>query len=271
MKNTLLNSRIWLVGGSQGIGLALTQRLLTAGAQLVVSARSAEQNADLLALQGLFGTQLRLLNCDVTQTNSAVLQQTIDQAWSVYNGLDSWIYNAGAYHAMPVADWDVQQFEQMNQVNYLGAVRLMVGLMPKFNAQLSLHESPLPLERPKVRWMWNISLSSDFGLPYGGGYSAPKAALQNLAESLQPELRAQGIVLQVVNHGFVNTRLTAKNDFAMLGLMEPDAAAQRIVAALCTERFETRFPFNLAFVLALLKRLPKSWALALTKRMLHGQ
>jgi NAD(P)-dependent dehydrogenase (short-subunit alcohol dehydrogenase family) len=269
MHTSLSTSRIWLVGGSEGIGLALTQQLLATGAQLVVSARQAEQNGALLAMQARYGESLHLLNCDVTESHPPHLQTIIDQAWSVYNGLDTWIYNAGVYHAMPIADWDLARFEQMNQVNYLGAVRLMVGLAPKFNAQRCLPDEPNKPNKPNARWLWNISLSSDFGLPYGGGYSAPKAALQNLAESLQPELRAQGIVLQVINHGFVNTRLTAQNDFAMLGLMEPDAAAQRIVKALKGTQFETRFPFNLAFVLALLKRLPKSWALALTKRMLH--
>jgi short-subunit dehydrogenase len=142
----------------------------------------------------------------------------------------------------------------------LGAVYLMHGLLAKFRAQAVGDVTP--------QWLWNISLAGDFGLPYGGGYSAPKAALQNLAESLFPELKQSGIELKVVNHGFVQTRLTAKNDFAMLGLMTPEAAAANIIAALDSGKFEHRFPWNLAMVLGTIKRLPKSWALKITQGML---
>ncbi|MDX1352614.1 MAG: SDR family NAD(P)-dependent oxidoreductase [Thiomicrorhabdus sp.] len=251
---TLCNQRVWLVGGSQGIGLSLAKRLLKQGNSLVISARQAEQNPSLKSLQKTYANQLILLNLDVGQKNA--IENAVNQAWSYFEGLDIWIYNAGAYQAMTIDEWDVELFEQMNLVNYLGAVYLMNALMPYFRQQ------------GYGQWLWNISLSSDFGLPYGGAYSAPKAALQNLAESIQPELRRENIQLKVVNHGFVKTRLTAKNDFAMLGLMATDTAAIKIAQSLCNSRFETRFPFNLATILGVLKRLPKSWALALTKKAL---
>ena len=252
--------RIWLVGGSEGIGLSLAKQLLEESYKLVVSSRNAEQNAELMSLQSQNPNNLFLLDCDVTKKN--LLVETCHQAWSVYDGLDIWIYNAGVYHPMKLQDWDIDAFETMNQVNYLGAVYLMNYLLPLFTATIDSTNTT------RTQWLWNISLASDFGLPYGGGYSAPKAALQNLAESLQPELFEAAIDLKVINHGFVKTRLTAKNDFDMLGLMEPEDAAQKIKQALSQNRFETRFPFNLALVLGTIKRLPKSWALAITKRML---
>lgn len=251
---TLTNQKIWLVGGSQGIGLSLTKQLLNTGNKLVVSAREAEQNEALLTLSQSQPNNLILLNLDVSDKES--LHNITQQAWSCFDGLDIWIYNAGAYKSMTVDEWEIDQFERMNQVNYLGAVYLMNHLQALFRKQ------------GHGQWLWNVSLSSDFGLPYGGAYSAPKAALQNLAESIQPELARLGIILQVVNHGFVKTRLTAQNDFAMLGLMEADAAATKIAQALTHHKFETRFPFNLATLLGLIKRLPKSWALAITKKAL---
>ena len=248
---------IWIVGASEGIGFSMVTQLLQKNVKVVASARNAETHAQLLELKSRFPTHLRLLNCDVTQTHT--LPAIADQAWSFFEGLDIWIYNVGTYQPMRLADWDLNQFDLMTQTNYSGAVHLMHALLPKFK------------QRPSAQWLWNVSLASDFGLPYGGGYSAPKAALMNLAEALYPELTAAGIQLKVINHGFVKTRLTAKNNFPMLGLMAPEAAATRIVAALDQNTFETRFPFNLAWVLGTLKRLPKSWALAMTKRMLnHG-
>lgn len=253
--------RVWLVGGSEGIGFSLAQQLLVAQALVVVSARQAESHVELLALQETYPNQLFLLNLDVTQKTE--IEAKIHQAWLILGGFDTWIYNAGAYVSMTLKTWNVDAFEQMTAINYLGAVHLMTGLLPKFEQQMA--DSP-SLYAPQ--WLWNISLAGDFGLPYGGGYSAPKAALQNLAESIQPELAQAGLMLKVVNHGFVKTRLTAKNDFTMLGLMDADVAATHIYKALFKSRFETRFPWNLATVLGVMKRLPKSWTLALTQKML---
>jgi short-subunit dehydrogenase len=234
---------------------------------VVASARNAETHPELLKLKESYTDYLSLLDCDVTQTQNLPIQ--CDQAWSFFDGLDSWIYNVGTYHPMRLAQWDLAQFDLMTQTNYSGAVHLMHALLPKFQQEQPQHpSSETPTDIQKNQWLLNVSLASDFGLPYGGGYSAPKAALMNLAESLQPELAEAGIQLKVVNHGFVKTRLTAKNDFAMLGLMEPEDAARKIIQSLKNTQFESRFPFNLAFVLGTIKRLPKSWAMAITKRML---
>ena len=258
--DVLKTSKIWIVGASEGIGLEIVKQFLQQGNYVVASSRKAESHTELLKLKETHVEQLHLLNCDVTQTET--LPEISQQAWSVYNGLDTWIYNVGTYHPMRLDEWDLTQFDLMTQTNYSGAVHIMHALLPKFK------------EIKHGQWLWNVSLASDFGLPYGGGYSAPKAALMNLAESLRPELMEAGIQLKVVNHGFVKTRLTAKNDFAMLGLMEPKDAAEKIIAALDNtknknqNKFEYRFPWNLALVLGTMKRLPKSWALAMTKRML---
>jgi short-subunit dehydrogenase len=248
----------------------MVRQLLEQQSYVVASARNAENHPELLKLKESYTDHLTLLDCDVTQTQN--LPTLCDQAWSFFGGLDSWVYNVGTYHPMRLAEWDLAQFDLMTQTNYSGAVHLMHALLPKFKQALieqpQYHSPKTPAEIQKNQWLLNVSLASDFGLPYGGGYSAPKAALMNLAESLQPELAEAGIHLKVVNHGFVKTRLTAKNDFAMLGLMEPKDAAKKIIQSLKEKRFESRFPFSLALVLGTIKRLPKSWAMAITKRML---
>lgn len=248
------SQKIWLVGGSEGIGFELAKEWLQVGHQLVVSSRNAETSDKLLALHDEYGQQLKLINIDVT--NIAEIPIKTQQAIDAFEGLDTWFYNAGAYKPMTIDEWNLDAFESMNQVNYLGCVRIMLALKSYFK------------NKESGCWIWNISLASDFGLPYGGAYSAPKAALQNLAESLQPELKQHNIQLQVINHGFVKTRLTAKNDFAMLGLMEPKEAANKISTILNKTRFEHRFPFSLQFILGTIKRLPKSWALKLTSKAL---
>lgn len=253
------NQRIWLVGGTSGIGLKLAKCWLFLGNSLVVSGRNATKNADLKDLVQVYEKKLLLLDLDVTEPLT-VNEAKIREAWQRFDGIDLWFYNAGAYEPMTLDNWNSEVFENVAQVNYLGAVRLMNGLLPYFRQQGG------------GRWVWNVSLAADFGLPYGGAYSAPKAALLNLAQALYPELRQQGIRLQVINHGFVSTRLTEKNRFKMPGLMPPETAAEKITMALRqnANRFEIRFPFMLGLMLTLLKILPYRVSLALTEKMLHA-
>lgn len=264
--NGVCDQRIWLVGASQGIGLCLAERLVQAGGRVIASARGAERSEVLRRLREQDPDRLTLLDIDVT--DPPAIEGVCDRAWAAFGGLDVWIYNVGTYEPMGIEDWDLAEFERMAQTNYLGAVRLMHALAPRFLKQIGPQDGSRPPSKPAAQWIWNASLASDFGLPYGGGYSAPKAALVNLAESLQPELARHGIALKIINHGFVKTRLTQKNAFPMLGRMEADEAAERILACLDSKRFETRFPRNLASILGVLKRLPKPWSLALTRRML---
>lgn len=257
MKKNIQQQRIWLVGASQGIGLELVKIWLEQGHKVIASARQAEQSTDLALLQQRYGGQLQCLNIDVNDEQGCAMQA--QQAWSLFDGLDMWFYNVGAYQPMTTAEWDWPAFVQMNQSNYLGAVALMLPLHKLFK------------EQGHGRWIWNASLASYFGLPYGGGYSAPKAALVNLAQALQPELAEQQIHLQIINHGFVRTRLTEKNEFAMPGLLEPEQAAAQIAQALeRSTHFEIRFPFRLHILLSLFKCMPYSWSLALTRKMLRN-
>ena len=247
--------KIWIVGASSGIGLELTKRWLKDGHLLIASSRNAAASAPLSELQSLYPHSLILTDIDVSSNEG--MESSVEQAWNACGGIDRWFYNAGAYEVMRCEQWSIDLFEQMNATNYLGAVRLMIPLSKKF------------LTQGTGEWVWNASLSSYFGLPYGGAYSAPKAALVNLAESIAPELGVKGITLRVINHGFVKTRLTHKNTFQMPQLMEPSFAAEQIANALQNDGdFEIRFPKALSWFLSLLRFLPYRLSLTLTSKAL---
>lgn len=246
---------IWIVGASSGIGLELVKHWLKDGHNIVASSRTVQNSTKLMDLYSLYPKHLVLLDVDVSMQND--FSQTTQRAWEAFGNLDRWFYNAGAYDVVKQPNWAPEQFETMMQTNYMGAVRLMIPLSHYFVAQ------------GYGEWVWNSSLSSYFGLPYGGAYSAPKSALVNLAESIQPELKAKGINLRIINHGFVKTRLTSKNTFTMPQLMEPQDAAKQIADALeKNPGFEIRFPKFLTFVLALIRFIPYGWSLRLTQKAL---
>jgi short-subunit dehydrogenase len=247
--------KVWIIGGSSGIGLSLVRRFLEHNTAVVVSARTAQSSQKLQALSEHFPDSLTVLDMDVSSDES--VKAVTQQAWNCFDGIDLCFYNAGVYESMKVSEWDFESFKQMNDVNYLGALRVIMNIVPLFEQQ------------EYGNFACNASISSYIGLPYGGGYSAPKAALLNLCESIQPELKAKAINVQVVNHGFVKTRLTDKNDFRMPQLLEPETAAQKIFDALHKPyRFEIRFPFLLSTFLGVLRMLPYKISLALTKKAL---
>lgn len=249
------NLNIWIIGASSGIGIELLKLWLVQGHNVIASSRNAQTSPELVELKYIYSHRLELLDLDVSSSHDCSV--IVQKAWNTFGNLDRWFYNAGAYDVLKLPDWDESKFEMMTQTNYMGAVRIMIPLSKKF------------VEQGYGEWIWNSSLSSYFGLPYGGAYSAPKAALVNLAESIEPELRSYGIRLRIINHGFVKTRLTRKNTFTMPQLMEPSDAAKHIADALdVSEGFEIRFPKFLTFMLALIRFIPYALSLRLTKKAL---
>jgi len=118
----------WLVGASAGIGLALCEKLLQAGDQVIASSRTAQDHSALQSLVQKYPDHLTLLDIDVSDTDQ--LDARCKQAWSAFEGIDCWIYNVGSYEPLTLDQWQFSQFEQMNQTNYLGAVGLMIALRP---------------------------------------------------------------------------------------------------------------------------------------------
>src|SRR5690606_8449907 len=94
------------------------------------------------------------------------------------------------------------------------------------------------------------------GLPTSAAYGASKAALNTLASSLKFDLDHVNIRVQIINPGFVETPLTAKNRFAMPALVSVEAASRSIVKGLAHGGFEVAFPRRLAWTLKLANALP---------------
>ena len=190
--------RYWLIGASEGLGLALAQEMAAAGAEVIISARSADRLAE--ALSGLPPTA-RAVTMDVGSAFS--VRAAAEQVGQV----DGVVYLAGVYWPMTAQKWDAERALQMIDVNLMGCMRVLGAVLPAMVARDAGHV------------VITGSLSAYRGLPGAVGYAASKAALASLAETLQLDLRKTGVRVQLANPGFIRTRLTDKNDFSMPQIM----------------------------------------------------
>ncbi len=238
---------IWLTGASSGIGAALARRLAAQGHRLAISSRSVEKLESVA--EGF--ENIHVFPLDVT--DRAAVKNAVDSIEKNLGAIDLALLNAGDYTPMPLAEFSVEQFEKITKVNYLSAVYALESLLPYFQSRRS------------GSIIFTASLAGYRGLPKAAPYNASKAALMSLAESLYHECRAQGIALRVINPGFVQTPLTAKNRFTMPQLLTPEQAALAISRQLSGSHFEITFPQPFAWFMNLLRILPYSWFFALTK------
>ena len=243
--------RVWLVGASSGIGRATAHALYTQGAQVIVSAR------DQAALQEFVnqhpGSQAAVL--DVTDAPAV---QRAARALFMQGPIDAVVYCAGHYRAMTADLLDLPDLLRHNQVNYLGALHLLAAVLPGLLAQAENRRGHISLM---------ASVAGYRGLPNSLAYGPTKAALINLAETLYLDLHSQGVGVSLINPGFVETPLTAQNDFKMPALISPVQAAQAILQGWARGQFEIHFPKRFTFWLKLLRCLPYPVYFALTRRL----
>jgi short-subunit dehydrogenase len=236
---------VWITGASTGIGRSMALQLAAAGVKVAVSARSAEK------LGGL-GETVRSYPLDVT--DAAAVAATIAEIERDMGPIDLAVLGAGAYAPQSAPQLDLATFAKLMTVNYLGVVNALTVLAPLMAMRRSGHIA------------WIASVAGYRGLPKAAAYGPTKAALINLAESVKPELDACGVTVSVINPGFVETPMTAVNDFKMPFLMTPDAAARRSIAGLAKRKFEVAFPTRFVAILKIARILPYSWFFALIRR-----
>jgi NADP-dependent 3-hydroxy acid dehydrogenase YdfG len=227
--------KYWLVGASEGLGLALAQKLSRAGAEVILSARSADRLAEAVATMPGRATALPVDVADAASVRAAA---------ATVGAIDGVVFLAGVYWPTRAAAWDADKVEAMCDINFTGCARVMGAVMPGMVARGTGH------------LVITGSLSGFRGLPGAIGYSASKAGTMALAESMYADLRGTGISVQVANPGFIRTRLTDKNDFSMPFLMEPDQAAQYMFDHMLTDRFKVSFPTVFSWLFRLSQFMP---------------
>ncbi len=239
------DKRVWLVGASTGIGAAFAKELARRGARLALSARSEEK------LRALAIDDALILPCDATDTAS--LHAALAALLAAWDGIDLVVYLAGDYVPMRADTFDLATAERVIAVNFNGAMRLTAAVLPHL--------------KPGGGIAFVASVAGYRGLPKALAYGPGKAALIHFAECLWYDLNPKAIGVWLVNPGFVATRLTDSNDFAMPALQTPEQAANAMLRGFAGGGFEIHFPKRFTRAMKLLAHLPYHWSLPLVRRL----
>jgi short-subunit dehydrogenase len=139
-------------------------------------------------------------------------------------------------------------------------------------AALATVEALLPGMRRRRRGQIALisSLSAYFGLPLTPSYCASKAALKAYGEALRGWLAAEGIAVNVVLPGFVETAMSQRFPGPKSFIVTPERAAQIIKRGLAHNQARISFPFPLNLGLWCLAVLPSAFSLAILKALGYG-
>jgi 3-oxoacyl-[acyl-carrier protein] reductase len=195
MPNTidLANRFAVVTGGAQGIGRAITERLLDSGAALAIWDRDlalAEKTAKELANRG----QTLAVACDVTKL--ADVERARDDTVKAFGRLDILVNNAGIAGKNAVTwDYPVDEWAQVMRINLDGVFHCCRAVVPQMIAQ-------------KYGRIVNIaSIAGKEGNPNASAYSVSKAGVIALTKSLGKELAGHDIAVNAITPAAAKTAI----------------------------------------------------------------
>jgi NADP-dependent 3-hydroxy acid dehydrogenase YdfG len=231
--------RAVITGGSSGIGEALGRELGRRGWEVALLARRGELVQEIAAsLPRAAGVA-----CDVT--DSASVHEAVRIAEERLGGpFDLAVANAGVSLPGHAAKFNLADAEQTFRVNVLGMLYLFDAVIPGM------------VERRAGRFAGIASIAGLRALPTAASYSASKAAMQNFLEASRIELVPYGVGITVVNPGFVDTPIVAKNKFRMPFLLQAPEAAAIIADGLERGKRVIEFPKPMSLLMRTVRVLP---------------
>jgi NAD(P)-dependent dehydrogenase (short-subunit alcohol dehydrogenase family) len=210
-----------VTGASSGIGNALAKKLANAGATVVLVARSRERLQETADVISETGGTAKVMPCDLT--NMDAIDRVVKQILTELGRVDVLVNNAGRSIRRSVEEsvHRFHDFERTMQLNYFGAVRMILGLLPSMTKR----------ERGHVV---NISsLGCLVNVPRFSAYVASKAALDAFSRCLSPEVRDRNIHITTVYMPLVRTPMIAPTKiYDYFPTITPEDAADLVVKAI---------------------------------------
>ena len=211
---------IVLTGASSGIGECAAKQLAQAGARVCLLARRTDElervKQDIEAAGGLVWIYA------VDLADAGALEACADQLLQEHPRIDVLVNNAARSIRRPIVEAleRMHDYERTMQLNYFGAVRLTLKLLPRFLAQGSGQ-------------VVNISsMSTQIPIPLFSAYLASKSALESFSRSLAVEVGHKGIAVTTIYFPMVRTPMSSKTKiYKHMRMMNMEEAAGWIVQA----------------------------------------
>lgn len=238
----LRGKTILLTGASGGIGLALSRRLAKEKVNLALLARREDILRQLAEELKDSGSVILPVKCDVSNRGESA--RACREIEARFGHVDIAIFNSGLSHRADVDDFRVDIAREIFDVNVFGMLNFIGELLPDF------------IKRNKGTFVGISSLADCRGLPKNRFYSASKAAVTALLESLRIELKERGIKVITVKPGFVKTPMTAGDLYPKPFLISPEKAAAIIIKGIQKEKMMIQFPLPIVLASKLIKTMP---------------
>ena len=230
--------KIWITGGSSGIGKALAEKFAKKNWKVAISARRENLLNEIAQNENISAFPL-----DVTDSNKA--EETFKKILTEFKNIDLCVFCSGAYDPKLEQEINKDQIRKIMDINFFGVLNCIAAVEDYFKDKKNGHISIVS------------SIAAYRGLPNSSGYGPSKAALTNLTESLYFYFKKHKVRVSLVSPGFIKTSLTDKNEFPMPFIKSPEFAANKMYRGLIkTNAFEINFPQELTTIVKLLRILP---------------
>ncbi|MBA3981895.1 MAG: fatty acyl-CoA reductase [Alcanivorax sp.] len=225
LRRRVAGKTVLITGASMGIGETLAYRLAQAGAHVLLSARSTETLEQVASRIRDHGGKVDIYPCDIA--NMEDCDRMAAEVLSEHARVDILVNNAGRSIRRPVAHSldRFHDFERTMQLNYFGAIRLTMALLPRMREQGGAQ-------------VINISTLGVQTLPARfSAYLASKGALEMWTQVAGNELSHEGIHFSLVNYPLVRTPMIAPTEiYRYTPALTPAQAVDWICQAIITRQ-----------------------------------
>jgi len=200
-----LSGRVALVtGGNGGIGLGLARGLARCGAAVMVAGRDANKNAAAVQELSALGAKADSVVADIT--DEAAIAAMVDATATRLGGLDILVNNAGTNIRRRPEEYRLEDWRTVLDTNLTSAMLASRAAHPHLK------------RGGRGRVINNGSMLSIFGLPFHIAYAASKGGVAQFTKSLATAWAADGITVNAILPGWIDTDLTRKARADMAGL-----------------------------------------------------
>lgn len=206
-----------VTGGTRGIGMALAEGFVLAGARVVVASRKPEACAEAAQhLRGLGGQSIGVpTHLGDVDALEALVQKTVEE----FGGIDVVVNNAANALAQPLGEMTADALAKSYEVNLRGPVFLVQAALPHLKAS------------SKAAVINMVSVGAFNFAPSLSIYASSKAALMSFTRSMAAEFAPIGIRVNAIAPGPVDTDMMRKNPQEAIDYMVGGTLMKRLASA----------------------------------------